>query len=76
MKLSNPVPAWKPSCSSSFRPSSPDDPSYSPLLVHTYVQVVDVREVNEHKFFFTLALQMDTSWVDHRLRVYHKGRQA
>ena len=53
-------------------PNNASDGSDAPLQIHTYVQVVDVREVNEHKFYFTLALQMDTSWVDPRLRVLRR----
>ena len=45
------------------------------LEIDTFAQVVDVREINENNFYFTLALQMDTSWTDKRLAVYEGGRE-
>ena len=37
------------------------------LKIYTVIDLIDISAVDEHNFFYTMALQMTLSWPDYRL---------
>ena len=38
-------------------------------MIDTTIDLIDISAVDEHNFYYTMALQMTLSWADDRLSI-------
>ena len=47
-----------------------------PLEIQTIIAILDIRNINEHDFYFTLQVQLVITWTEHRLRFFRDGQMV
>ena len=47
----------------------PFPPNNESLMIDTTIDLIDISAVDEHNFYYTMALQMTLSWADDRLSI-------